>query len=50
MISSIIENHGIVIAFRMVAMVCGCGLFLLGFYVGDLNLKEIDLLPQRNRH
>ena len=50
MISSIIENHGIVIAFRMVAMVCGCGLFLLGFYVGDPNLKEIDLLPQRNRH
>lgn len=46
MISSIIENHGIVIAFRMVAMVCGCGLFLLGFYVGDPNLKEIDLLPQ----
>ena len=50
MISSIIENHGIVIAFRMVAMICGCGLFLLGFYVGDPNLKEIDLLPQRNRH
>lgn len=50
MISSIIENHGIVIAFRMVAMVCGCGLFLLEFYVGDPNLKEIDLLPQRNRH
>lgn len=50
MISSIIENHGIVIAFRMVAMVCGCGLFLLGFYVGDPNLKEIVLLPQRNRH
>ena len=49
MISSIIENHGIVMAFRMVAMVCGCGLFLLGFYVGNPNLKEIDLLPQRNR-
>lgn len=49
MISSIIENHGIVMAFRMVALVCGLGLFLLGFYVGNPNLKEMDLLPQRNR-
>lgn len=49
MISSIIENNGIVMAFRMVSIVCGLGLFLLGFYVSAPNMKEIDLLPKRNR-
>lgn len=49
MISSIIENNGIVMAFRTVSIVCGLGLFLLGFYVSTPNMKEIDLLPKRNR-